>query len=283
MVLQSGFGLTFHSEIAIPGTVATAFSGGEQGAPIRVSVCRETIVGNGMPEFRLEREELVFAPREVGEYRIGIDRIEIALRADADPELVGVLLVATALPALLWMRGHMVLHAAGLAMPGGDVVAIAGASGSGKSSLAQALLRQGARLIGDDSLDLQYQDWGISIAGLPGGYYLGEGDARSFQRIPPASSQQQGKLAHLVVLEPRGEGARLRRVVGVEAVAMLLEHRHRPQVPALLGLRQRSLAFATELVKIVPVFAWSRRMGDVDIEPDRLMAMIAAALSGDEE
>lgn len=63
----------------------------------------------------------------------------VRTRDDAHIDDVGAQLIANALPALLWLSGSFMLHAACVRLPSGGVVAIAGHSGSGKSRLAGAL------------------------------------------------------------------------------------------------------------------------------------------------
>jgi hypothetical protein len=64
------------------------------------------------------------------------------------------LLVAQALPFVAVMRGLEVLHASAVAT-GSGAVAFSGHSGSGKTSLAMAMQRQGAALLTDDVLAVE--------------------------------------------------------------------------------------------------------------------------------
>jgi len=64
------------------------------------------------------------------------------------------ILWAQALPFAATLRGLEVLHAAGV-VTGAGAVLLAGEPGAGKSSLAAALVRRGAGLLGDDALALQ--------------------------------------------------------------------------------------------------------------------------------
>ena len=73
--------------------------------------------------------------------------------ADGRPEWVTILW-AQALPFAATLRGLEVLHAAGVAIGGGALL-LAGQPGAGKSSLAAALVRRGAGLLGDDALALE--------------------------------------------------------------------------------------------------------------------------------
>jgi hypothetical protein len=64
------------------------------------------------------------------------------------------ILWAQALPFAATLRGLEVLHAAGVVIGAGAVL-LAGEPGAGKSSLAAALVRRGAGLLGDDALALE--------------------------------------------------------------------------------------------------------------------------------
>ena len=80
------------------------------------------------------------------------------------------MLMATALPAALWMRGETVLHAGAVLLPGmTHAVAFAGASGSGKSTMLRALLEHGARLVADDTVCVRAAANGYQVAGLSAG------------------------------------------------------------------------------------------------------------------
>ena len=59
-----------------------------------------------------------------------------------------------------------VLHQASCVSIGGRAILIEGPAGSGKSSLALALIDRGARLVGDDGVTLSARD-GILMAGPP--------------------------------------------------------------------------------------------------------------------
>jgi hypothetical protein len=67
------------------------------------------------------------------------------------------ILWAQALPFAATLRGLEVLHAAGVVIGAGAVL-LAGEPGAGKSSLAAALVRRGAGLLGDDAIALQPRD-----------------------------------------------------------------------------------------------------------------------------
>lgn len=63
-------------------------------------------------------------------------------------------LIDQVLPRVAALRGRLVLHAAGVALPHG-AIALLGDSGAGKSTLSAAFVRAGALLLGDDGLILR--------------------------------------------------------------------------------------------------------------------------------
>lgn len=82
-----------------------------------------------------------------------------ATRADADS--IRVFMLGSALGALLFQRGHLVLH--GNAIEIGDACMVCvGASGAGKSTLAAAFMQRGYRLIADDVVPLDGECRAIS-------------------------------------------------------------------------------------------------------------------------
>ena len=65
------------------------------------------------------------------------------------------LLLDQAIPRTLGQRGHLILHAAAVALQQGQAIAFVGASGTGKSTLASSFYQNGAHLITDDCLLLE--------------------------------------------------------------------------------------------------------------------------------
>lgn len=185
-----------------------------------------------------------------------VDRSRIIIDAapGADAQHLAEMLIATALPALLWARGGIVLHAAAAIFPGSQsAVAVAGASGAGKSTWLAQALAAGARIVADDALHLQVADDLVTASGLPGGWFQRYGPRESERRFQAVSSAQQCMQAPLGTLTVLDHG-KTETMSGTDAVVALLRHRHRPRVPGLLGLDLQVLSDIGRISQLLQVF-----------------------------
>ncbi len=174
----------------------------------------------------------------------------------ADQAHLSKMLIATVLPALLWARGDIVLHAAAFILDGAtQAIAVAGASGSGKSTVLARALAMGACQVADDSICLRVQHGAAIASGLAGGHFerIGDEGARLFRPAPPNQRRAASPVGALLVLHPGT--VRPHRLGGVEAIQALLTHRHRPRIVALLGMEAASLSTMALIARAVPVVA----------------------------
>lgn len=249
-----GWGLRIASTAPIPGAIPWPFPSAETDVTITVG---DPVALPPWPfPYRREGDVLDFAPPGVGRYRIARNSIRIEPHPDAAIAAIGELLVATAMPALLWSRGRFMLHAAGLILaPNEQCIAIAGPSGVGKSTLARWFLECGARLVGDDTLAIDPSGQWPMCNGLPGGVFVRSQAARRFEPLAEGLIQraQATRLDAIVVLAP-GQPLSIRRLTGIEAFTAIMRNRHRPRVPTLLGHQQAMLAMATALCRMLPVY-----------------------------
>jgi hypothetical protein len=254
-----GFGLEIASDFAIPGAVHSA----AEAAPPDLTINRSaTVLGpdaQDFPPYRQLGRQLELTVAGTGSYRLETtDRMLVCPEPSATAGDVSALLIASGIPMALWAREGLVLHASGVIPAGGaQAIAIAGSSGSGKSALARALLADGGTLVGDDSLWLRQQAEGITASGLPGGLFgpdTGQPE-RAFHPAPPAAQADTASLGAIVVLDPAQPSAPPQLLTGALALAAVLRHRHRPRMPALLGVEAERLAFAALLCAQVPVYA----------------------------
>jgi hypothetical protein len=78
------------------------------------------------------------------------------------------------------------------------------------------------------------------------------------------------------VLDLAAPLAEPQRLTGASALAALLRNRHRPRVPALLGLEGERLALAALLCAKVPMYALGRKAVAVDATVQQVLALSGA-------
>ncbi len=270
-----GFDRIIDADLPIEGTrTAPEPLDGNEDETIRICWGR-AIPGptNAPPIWSLAEDGLHFAAPGVAEYRCTATRIDVTPIEGAPQDMIEALLIATALPAVLWLQGDFMIHAAAV-IPHDrteGALVIAGPSGSGKSRLAAAFMARGALLVADDSVAVrQTGSEDVSrqgCAGLSGGYHLwiqgregGEG-TRTFHPVADARARRTARLAAVVVLDDGSRASRT-RLSAVEAIEVLLANRHRANAPRHCGLEPRSLHDAVRLAQRIPVYRWPRDDAD---------------------
>jgi hypothetical protein len=175
------------------------------------------------------------------------------------------------LPLVLQARGLEVLHASAVRIPAG-VVALCGASETGKSTLARALAARGHALWADDAVVLECRRSGITAVPVPFILRLLP-DARSFfdgidaaamdgtgpvTIVPPATGVRWLIAAFLLV---RTEGpTRVRRLTAAQAFPAVLDHARSFRVDDE-DRRRRLVTHYLELARRVPVYRAEFRPG----------------------
>jgi hypothetical protein len=161
------YGLTFASDISLPELIEAATPAGrEADVCIRFGeVPRDGLAGGRQfgPFLWVTEDQLLLHVPEVARYFVtGGDSIVIDPDGDPDEDSLRVFLLGSALGALLFQRGLLVLH--GNAVRVGDQCLICvGPSGVGKSTLAAEFLRRGHEILADDVVPV---DEGCDV--LPG-------------------------------------------------------------------------------------------------------------------
>jgi len=274
MSLVRAYCLTIRSTLEIPG----ALTGGA--GPVDIVISEGPVPAEGAqqrPYLLREDGRLVFEMAGVARYLCDPQSIVFERVDDAPDATIAGYLIATALPALLWMRGEIVLHAAAAMLPGAtSAFAVMGESGSGKSTLLRALVAMGARIVADDTICVRQTATGVEASGLAGGYFLGEAP-RVFH--PVEGGLDGAPLAGIALLEtPRAAGPpEIHRVPRLEALTTLIANRHRPRVPLLLGLLPGLMVPMAELGGALPVHRWKRREGAATLEPEEIALLGGAA------
>ena len=243
------FGLAVESDLPLPGAIEVSFDRPE------LTIAQGPVEdGSGRVDgpYTQAGDGLIFTMPGVGKYRSDASgsRLIVAPEPESDPDMVVAMLLATALPMALWLRGQILLHAAAMVLPGCNrAIAFAGPSGAGKSTL----LRQfpDARLVSDDVLAICENG---HCGGLPGGTWRREqGDRRSFQAVAPVRQLPQAELGSIVVLQ-QGEGG-LERLPGTAAFQQILGNLHRPRVPRMMGRMPALLPRLAALARSIPVYS----------------------------
>lgn len=275
-----GYGLTIDSEFEIPGAVPIMRDAGPSDIVIRAGTAAIGPVDFTSGPYSRSGNALQLDVPGVARFLAPTSgQLVIALHPGADMQQVAALLVATALPMMLWLRGGFVLHAAGLIMPGAsDAIALSGASGIGKSSLAHRLLARGARLLGDDTLLLSLAGQRSMASGLPASYFLPGPPAqpRWTQRVPPDLQADSAPLGAIIVLVRSGndKNQATLRVSGPIALEVLLQNRHRPRIPAIMGLNGALLPVSAWHCRNVPIYRLEIPENDLALAESRLNAFV---------
>lgn len=189
-------------------------------------------------------------------------------------------LFGPAFAALLHQRGAPALHAGAVSI-GSGAVAVAGASGLGKSTTIRALLRAGCRFITDDQLVLDADNWRVE-PGVPSmklwraaalhfsdpaddGARVADGLDKfhvplaqgSPAQAPPASP---GPLRAICILarDRDGPAPRLERLPPRQAVMALGGLAHHAYVADAMGRRAAIFHQAARLADRLPVFILHR-------------------------
>ena len=233
---------------------------------------------------------------ECCEFTIDAERRHVACRPDPniDPELPGILAAGALMAFLLTLDGATVLHASAVQI-GEGALAVVGASGFGKSTVAALLCISGCPLIADDVLRIDLSNNGTVFTGAKELRLrnAARGLADQFRQPvtirdtadgrlalgPPATALAKLPLSAIVIPRPRRDVAcvSVRRNSGAEALSQLIAF------PRMLGwrskpvLRQQFEGLA-ELVQRVPVMEASVPWGPPFAA--RLGAEVIDALAG---
>ncbi len=192
------------------------------------------------------------------------------------------LLIDQALPRVLHLRGHEVIHASAIAMASG-ACAFLGPSGSGKSTLAAACQRMGDRLLSDDALVIDEREGEVWATPSYPGVRLWEDPAQTAARvkrrvtIPASIDHRPVRLVRLYVLERAARllpAPRIEPIAGKEAAMALIGSSFRLELTDRARLH-REFERLTALAEKVPV----RRL----VVPDSLeeLPRVRAAIVSD--
>jgi len=220
--------------------------------------------------FRVSGREMTLVWKDFARVRIVAgEEILVDPLPEVEEELLRLILLGPVFSVLLAQRGLFPLHASCVDI-GGRAVAIAGASGSGKSVLAAALLARGHRVLADDMVAIECaSDPPVARPGLPcirlcpeaaawldGGFasppFASTRDGKGIWRVPDFE-QRTATLREVVVLDAR-ERLELERLDAQSAFAETLRNGYRPDLSrAVLGPEEH-LARVARIATSVPMY-----------------------------
>ena len=154
LTMYTCYGLTIASDLALPELIEAEPHADPQNADVRIRI--GDVPAEGLPDgtqlgpfLWVTPDRLWLRVPEVARYLVSGDSIVIAAEGDVDEDSLRVFLLGSALGALLFQRGLLVLH--GNAIRIGDACMVCvGPSGSGKSTLAAGLMQRGYEILADD-------------------------------------------------------------------------------------------------------------------------------------
>lgn len=219
-------------------------------------------------------------------------RIGCAARPGVPRRTLRHLLIDHVLPIVLAARGHLLLHASGVATGAGAVL-FAGPSGAGKSTLAFMLGRPPWRLLADDVVRLEVREDGArAFPAYPGSRLWPDvlRMAKPGARLPRIAHYSDKRRLRAEADTPRGgEGTTVTRVFMLreaEPDAPGIELRPRGPAAALVDLvphvyrldpddgasARRQFEALTSFCSVVPArsLAFRRRLEDVDAIRDAI-------------
>jgi len=206
------------------------------------------------------------------DFRVSVDRrsILIDVAPGAERGFVPILLTGNVLASVLTLQGECVLHASGV-RANGRTLAILGASGVGKSTLAALFCAAGAKLVSDDLLRIasnggppRCYTGTAQIRLRPGAVELADVFCFAGQELtadgrlavtPEQTEAPSSELDAVLIPSPsrRARSLRVRRLTQKEALVSLVSY------PRVLGWQEsapvrRHFQVCAEIAERVPVF-----------------------------
>lgn len=271
------FDLIVDSAFDLPGAVEVDAGAGAPDLSIVPGDAALADATGTIEPYRLAGDVIEFTAAGVGRYLMEAgSRITVEAEPGGDRQMLIALLIATALPAALWMRGDMAIHACAVVPAGaGGAIAVTAPSGGGKSTLLQCWAEAGAAVVADDVVRLSEADGIVSASGLPGGCFLPlpGSDDRRFLDFPPGQSIASAPLEALIQIDFADGAPRLERLDPLAALQLLIAARHRPKVPTLLGKNGALLATCGLLASKVAMYRLTIERGGAHNIVDRLSGL----------
>lgn len=159
MSLYTAYGLTIQSDMALPGVEPGA---GEPDVHIRVRPLPDEVV-----QERELSDQWIWGTYKVDKGRVLVAdgrEVSVDLFEEAEESSIVGTVLGELMATLLRQRGLLVFHASAVAGADGQVIAVAGESGWGKSTLAEFMCQNGYTLLSDDTLVIDFDEGGMPVA-----------------------------------------------------------------------------------------------------------------------
>jgi hypothetical protein len=289
-------GLAVASQLELLGAIDAPANDDAPDITVRLQSAPRTLAGGvaGGPNWEIAGEQVLLHVPRVARFLIeGGRHIGVELEPGASPREASVFVLGVSFGILLHQRGAMVLHGAAVAK-GGRALAICGASGEGKSTLATALCRAGFDFVADDICAVSLDDAGRPLVWPDGrqlklwreaierlgvaarqGAAVRDGIEKYFIGAP-ATALAAPRLTAVYVLgearPPQPEGIRPLNLP--DAMRALDLQAYRPAIRARIGSKPHNLAQSAALLSHAQTFRLERPRGFEHL--DRLVATLAA-------
>ena len=268
------------SAVALPGALDAP---GDARPEWRVTVDAVEDAPPFAPECVWRDAQLVWSINPAEQHVVTDRHLALRHSAEADVRSVSENAIANGLPALAWIAGNVVMHAAAVVMPGADsAIAIMAPSGGGKSTVLNELMQAGASLLADDTLVLRREGNRWIGSGLAGGWFMriNNGAGRAFSVAPAERRLRSAAIGAFICLsleEAEASVNAMQRIGGVAAISALLNHRHRALVAGAIGSQSANLATFAEVAAMVPIVNMPRQWGCIPFTDEELAAMAGLA------
>ena len=219
----------------------------------------------------VDGDALRFTASDIGVWEVrGGHEIALAPIGEADPRELRLFTLGSAWGALGYQRGWAMLHGSAVEV-GGRVALLCGDAGAGKSSLAAALVAEGAALLADDLSRVEdgrlwpsttrLKLWEEALAALDwtGRERVPDGAREGKWHLPMTAPSPEPRTLDAIYLLEWGEGPRFKRLTGAQAAAALMRAScYRPDMLAEMGLLGEQSAKVAALAAHVPVVRFTR-------------------------
>jgi hypothetical protein len=289
-------GLAVASQLELLGAIDAPANDDGPDITVRLQSAPSSLEGGvaGGPNWEIAGDQVLLSVPRVGRFLIeGGRHIGVELAPGATAREASLFVLGVSFGILLHQRGALVLHGAAVAKDG-RALAVCGASGDGKSTLAAALCRAGFEFVADDicavGLDAegrpvvwpdgrQLKLWREAIERLDVAQRQGAAVRDGIEKYfigPPAAAAAPPRLTAIYVLAearpPLDEGIEpLNLPDGMRALDL---QAYRPNIRARIGSKPHNLVQSAAVLSHAPAFRFTRPRGFEHM--DRMVATLAA-------